>query len=328
MLASALVIAVTVGTNIFVPTELRKTIEQGLKNACSSCKYSIENIEISLASLEITLSNIILSGGSRSSTYVAIKANSIKAQISLPDLLRGNYRFTRIKIINLNAEIIEGDLKIPSSNSSQSKDDISFAIDNIDIIDGQFLYVREHLSKKASIHINKISAHIETIGNTPEFKSKPSTAHLTATLEESGSINLTVSSLLFSKDLFVDIALQIDHQNLARMNPYFKINDGIILTGQLITAQSKVEVRKNILHSFVQAEYEGLNFKYEKNQERTAAVAFFSNLLIAAKLNLKNTRAKPQDQIKYIQLSRDPEKSLISFILVGMKEAALKVATD
>jgi len=91
--------------------------------------------------------------------------------------------------------------------------------------------------------------------------------------------------------------------------------------------KAAVNVTGASLKSEVSVVYQGLDVIFSANRERSGATAFFSNLLRGLKIDDQNTTEPRYDQKRTAALQRKKGESIVSFILRGMKEAALEVAS-
>ena len=301
------------------PRKIREKIIEVVNGSCETCSIEIGSISLFPFRSEIKISDIHFSAGDPKATAGDVRISEIVGRVNLSELRRHKIHIENLMISDSQVKILEGDLK-----NSASKKEIAphFEIDQIEVVGSDFVYTREHKGRKAPIHVGKIQATIERTENV-KFRGQ-----LNGVLENSGKVDLKVTALPFADEPYADIDLRLSEQNLEKMNPYFETDDGIKLKGNLLEGHSVISIRKNQLHGYVQAKYQGLNMKFEKTKERTALAAFFSNLVKSFTVRSKNTDEKHSDQIKASNTKRLPDETLLSFIFRGMKEAALDVATN
>ena len=320
-----IVVMLILGLHVMAPYLLRKKLNAYVKENCVSCLLEIGTVKTDILFSNLRFEDVHFSWGDPKATAVDIQIPLLKMNMVISGLFRHIIHLEHIIIKEPKVKVLEGDLKSESSNSKTNG--AQFVIDGIEILQAHFTYTRESNGRFAPIHVGQIQAQIDQIGNTLDSIDHRTTGEVNAVLEDSGKINLKVSTYLFQKALNVDVDLKLNEQSLQRMNPYFETNDGIRLTGQLFEGHSGVSIKEQQLYAYVQAQYEGLDIQFKKTGRRTALSAFFSNLIGGLKLKTKNTGVKQREQIQYINIKREPDETIFTFIFRGMKEASLKVAT-
>lgn len=323
----AVVVVVSIfSVNIFSPKIVREKIMTYVHENCASCVLDIETIRVDGFSATITLKKIKFSGGNPKATAVEAQIPKLKLEFALSGFFKSIVHVDEISVDHPEIKIIEGDLKARSKKSKEEKT-IEFLVDEIELDNGTFTYVREHNGKLAPIHVTNIDIEVDKFGSTKEMRDKPIEGEVTALLEETGKVKIKVATYLFKTPLDTKVNLGLDQFDLSKMNTYFETNDGIKLKGQLVHADSEVVIKGDQLFSNVEAEYTKLDVEFKKNSERTALGAFFSTLLADLQMQSKNTDVEAKKQIQSAEIKREPQEAIIGFIFRGMKEAALLVAS-
>jgi hypothetical protein len=320
------ILALTIlGLNVVVPRLIRKKLDTYVSENCGTCVLNIGAIRTDVLLSNVTFQNIHFYWGDPRATAFDFRIPLLRMHVVLSDLFKHLIHLQHVVIEEPNAEVLEGDLRSLSYKSNGTE--LQFAVDGVEIVQAHFTYTREHNGRLAPIHVDQIHGQVDQVGNTPDLRDHITTAQVTAVLENSGKINLKVMSHIFAKALNAEIDLAINRLPLNRMNPYFETNDGVKLSGQLAEDHCGAVIRQKQLHAFVQAQYEGLDVQFNKNQGRTAFSAFLLNLVEKLKLNAKNMDTEQSLQIQYANIQREQNETILKFIIRGIKEASLKVAS-
>ena len=312
-----------------VPNQIHDRLIQAIKSECLDCKVTIGNVELSFFPRVVTLNDIHLYLEKRGDVVVNASLKKLVATISLRPLLSHLINFQHITFTQPEVLLTEYDGHSKNRPDDHGPESIwNFRVAGAHITDGKFTYHREHAGKVASIRVKQINGNIDELGSTTELRDKLASGHIAAVLENSGIVDLTVSPMLFSKSIHVNIELGVNELKLDEVNAFFNPGYGVVLTGFLKMGRSSILVRGENLHGWVRAQYDHLSVKFKKTKERGGISAFFSTIASSMKVDHKNTTSKKSDQIRTIEIARTPGEVLIPFIFRGMKEAALKVATD
>ncbi len=322
-------IMLIVSIEVIVPSMIRKQFADLVKASCGSCAFGVDRVRCSILPVSLILEGVRLSGGDPKSTGVDAKADRIIFRTSLGSLISGELHFKAIQIYTLHVDVTEGDLPLPSSRPEEGPRPI-YVIDGVEVVDGRFTYTRVfgkgHEAREAILHVRNIQGTIGKLGTTPHLREQMARGQAKGRLESSGGFVLSVDAGLFVKFLKVDVDLQMAEQNLADVSQFFQTSDGIRIEGRLNKGRSLIKIREEKLSGWVQADYQGLNIVSEKTRSRSTISAFYSNLAKFIKLHSSTTGKKPADQIRNVELQREPGETLVHFILRGMGDAALRVA--
>ena len=252
---------------------------------------------------------------------VEIKALAVDLEV-LP-LLRGEVRIHSLKIENPRVIFRDNDAKpAREKKSGTKKGELNFDVHSVQISEGEFSYIRMTDGTVASLHIHDISGSLEPLGKTYGNEVRLSAR---GRIEKSGEVKLKVATPLFTS-LKVDVELEVSDQNLADLNPFFKENAGVELTGQMLEGKGKAKVEGDTVEASVFARYKGFDLKLHKNGDRSGAAAFFTNLGISIATHEKNLEKERKDQKRGVTLQRESNEPVVGFILRALKEAALRVS--
>ncbi len=308
---------------------IRRQLAAFVNGNCESCTLSLDRVRLAVLPPSIILEGVSLSGGDYETTKVDAEIERIVAPSTFRNLLSGKLNFKKIQAHGARVVVTEGDLPVPPPGPEEGTRAVC-VIEGMEVTAGSFTYIRVFGSskdaRKAILHVKDIRASVGELGTTPQLREQKVHGKANGRLEDSGAFVLTVETAPFSKILHVDVDLQMTEQNLADVSPFFQTADGVRMTGRLHRGKSSIHVRQERLTGSVQAEYEGLKLHMETTGERGKVSAFFTNLVNSVKFRSSNSGKRPADQIRDVDLQREPRETLINFILRGMKEGAVKVA--
>jgi len=308
-------------SQIVLPLTIKRQILTSLQKHSSESFFELRKAKVGIFPLMLTLSHFISKTGSPTTTQFQLNFNQIIAHLSIKDLLHGKIVFPLIEINNLQTNITEGDLSFHSSNKIDRGKILRSAIAHlrqVKIMDSGIIYHRVHSNQYATLHVNKITGIIEI-----KDKDIHSTVH--GILEKSGSFEVNFLMPRTFSNLNLDINLKLSNQNLKDLNPYFAPAEGIHLSGTLHRGESVLKVRDDHLSGWVKAKYLNLNIDFKKTKNRSAASAFFKNLLKSIKIKENNIGILKKEQTRSVALTRFPEEAPLHFIFRGMSKAALQI---
>jgi hypothetical protein len=314
--------------NLALESFIQSKIESLVAKSCETCHLEIQNVDDSIFNPgHLILHDLHFTSGEKGSSEVDAKAESITIDFSPTSLLSKKILIYKITSEKLTLLYVNGDR--PSKKSSTENDDATyfFQIDESELHYGEFKYIRNHQGTSATLHLHDIEIHLDKLGNTEELKQVLAKAKICQRIENSGETKVQIAALIFKRPLDLDVAMQMSEQNLNDLTPFFKKNAGVNLEGILTKGHAEVSVRGAQLHALVQIQYDGLKIKVDPNYDRSPTAAFFTNLATAVGVQKKNLDANPSEQIQPVDLTREAGETLVSFILRGIKEGALKVST-
>jgi len=305
-------------------------IASGISKHCESCILKAESTHFSLRPTSLVLSSVTFHSGNAAWTAFDAQAQQLVIPFSFLSFFKKEAKLGLIHFQGLYVTITEGGVKTPPSpvNDEEEESAWRYAIQGVSIAQGKFEYARTYGATTARLHVANITGSMGPVGTTPELKDQIAHAEATGSLEESGSFLLTIDSAIFSKILNAKIGLQLNNQNLGDISPFFETSGQIKINGDLIDGKSDVEIQDKKLVAWVRARYKNLAIKFSKGKDRSAMVAFFSNLIQAFKLRSSDLKSRPDNQIRTVKLERKKDETIVLFVLHGMKDAALGVATD
>jgi len=252
---------------------------------------------------------------------VSLRAEQVEIPFSPLALLRNEYSFGQIRVNGLTVELTEGDKDGVPTESKPRKIKIS----GVTIEDSNFVYRRRYKGRDATIKLGGIKRALTALDS--EDRGLRTVGKVQARLEKSGQVELNLTAVVFAAEPDVQVDLRVAEFPLAEVNEYFFPSDAIKLSGKLHEGKAAVNVTGASLKSEVSVVYQGLDVIFSANRERSGATAFFSNLLRGLKIDDQNTTEPRYDQKRTAALQRKKGESIVSFILRGMKEAALEVAS-
>ncbi len=330
IVCAGLIVAGVVATEVVAPRLIRRKVIALIEENCGSCTFTLPRVGISLLPVSVSLEAPQLVWGEPHYTRVDAQAGRILARISLLKLLRRQLYFRQVEIEAPKVVVTEGDLRFPPSEPREAAPPSrwTYVSQGVKLNAGKFRYVRLRQPQNAIIRVSDIEGNVGPWGTTPDLHGQETRAHAKGRLEDSGSFTLSITMPVPSKPLHVDIELEIAGQNLSDINSFFEFDDGIKLRGTLVQGRGLTAIRGTKLKASVEAKYLGLGIEFEKTKERSAIAAFFSNLIQSIKIDPSSIGEKPSDQVRSVEIECEPGETIMQFILRGMKDAALKVASS
>lgn len=310
------------------PRIVRQRLISITHDSCKTCELSLSRVHISLLPLALSCSRVGFTGGTPNATVVHAEAERVYIPFAFFPLLKSRFRAGQIEIEQPVVKITEGDLYASSSTGNSSARPFDLEIEGIKIRKGSFVYIREHPGRAGTLNVSRINADVGKVGSSDGLRDACVKASADGILEESGQFHLRIGAKIFAKIPDVDVKLQISGQDLAALNPFFKPNDGVQLKGTLIDGQSVVAIRGTRLNSSAFVRFRGLGVKIKKTEERSPFSAFFQTLLASLTMGKQNVEEGNYDRRGTAELERKQKETIISFTLRGMKEAAMKVASQ
>jgi hypothetical protein len=303
-----------------IRSQLEKRLIQAVETECKPCHLSFKDFKLHFFPLEIILVGTHFTTGNPLSTHIAVHAEKAIFPLSGLSLLKKNIKFKKILVENPAVVVTEGDQKSTSKKTEDEKSNWNFEIHQIEIKNAQFTYQRTAHRSMGILKFVNVNAIINEVGSTESLRDVPVTANLTASFKNSGSVDINISSLLFSIEPQVNLFLEIKDLNLDVTNPFFIPTDGLILNGTIKKAKVSAKLlAKNVIVK-TNIDYQKLNLTFRKTSDRNALTTWFTNLF--SNVKPKNNRERTAS------IHRESDEPLVGFILRGMKDAAIKVATD
>jgi hypothetical protein len=309
------------------PWALRRPLVRAIRDSCPSCEVQIAELSYSILRDEVVLEQVHFRAGSPTVTAVEADVKRIRVSVSPLMLAWGTLHFNEAILESPVVVLTDGDAHSPKDAKPEERPYFDFHVGATKVRNGHFTYVRDRLGLKANLVVTKIEASIGALGNSTDLVSASTEGRALAQLERSGRVDLKVAATVFKRPLKVRVDLELEGQDLADLSTFFSKNDGLYLKGHLVRGESSIQVEGARLKGWTLAQYRDFSVRFEANQERSPLGAFFSNLGATVALDGNNLKSKKRDQIREVELEREAEESLVSFILRGMKDAALDVAS-
>lgn len=312
-------------SSLIAPKILKSQLQEIVAN-CSTCVLRVSDISVSFLSGELQLRNIQFTQGDPLFTEISVEIPVVTIQFSVTSLFSKQLNLASIQVESPIVVLTEGDGVYPENQESSSSQTWIISAKDLKISNGIFNYIREYPNNKSAlIHIAKIQGQIGPWCSAKE--DLITEAIVDGELEESGKFLLNIQTPLFASKNNIKVDLNIEGLNLSDLNQYFLPSEGIELKGRLLHGSSSVSIREENLKAWVTAKYEHLDIDFKKTKKRTAWITFLSNLAESLKMPEANISDKTKDQTRGVTLIRKPRESIVSFILRGMKDSALRVAT-
>jgi len=327
LVLSALVLLALFGGKVALENFLSSRISTWITQECRSCTFNIETLEIGLSPLRIVLGNFVFITGDRSSTELDLRIRRLDILIDIRKIRLNRLTLGKITAFNSNFIVIEGDLKSNRNSRPASKSRLEFILDGIHIVNGKFTYIRQSGKNRAVINISEIDCVVESMGSTPQFKSKVVNARLDGKLEKTGEIKLTVGHVFLSDLQKTKILLILNHINLREMNSYFLPADGVELAGKLVSGIANIEIDGERLNGVLTTKYHLLDIYFNNTKERSEVKSIFQNIVTDLTINKSNMTRQEAQRTQDLEIQRVSQEPIMKFIFRGLKEMALSIIT-
>jgi hypothetical protein len=322
MLAAGIVLK-----EVVAPGIVRRRLISAVHESCGTCELSLGRVDISLRPLALSADRVRFTGGTPNATVVRAEAERVYVPFSLSPWFKGRLRAGRIEIERPAVLVTEGNLRPSASTETGKARPLDLEVEGVEVKNGSFTYVHEQLGRTGRLSVSAINAAVGPVGSSGRLRDAAVEAGADGLLERSGQFHLQVSAKLFGKAPHADVSLRIAGQELSELNPFFIPNDGIRLKGVLIDGRSTVAIRGARLTSTAYVRYRGLGVHIKKTSERGTFSAFLQSLMASVTMGKQNAAAGNYDRRGAAELERKPKETVISFVLRGMKEAAIEVTS-
>lgn len=306
-------------TQVIAPWWVKHRLPKELRSSCPTCELKIASASVSLLNpSHVTLQQVHLTQGQRGVADIEATVASIELDVTLTALMQKRFLVESLLIQNPDVMYTDGELPRPPKQAKTQQETSDWAVElkqgNVEA--GKFTYRRVLHGKASLLTLHKIQLQ----GNlNPDVKVSSQFQ-----LEKSGEILLDLRFPLRPGPLQAVVDVKIKDQNLADLNVFFETNDGVILKGRMLEGRGLVKVDGDKLRARVKAIYRDFNARLIKNKDQGVAEVFFTNLGIALTTKKKNSSPQKEE----VQTIRKPDESVVHFILTGLKEAALAVASS
>jgi|GEM_PF-3326973 len=186
-------------------------------------------------------------------------------------------------------------------------------------------YVHQLAEGAAPIHGTKINASLSHLSTKSYLQNQPVEIEANCQLEKSGLCQLHANFDPFAQSNDDHIEIDLAHQDLAEMNSFFQLDDGIKLKGFLSRSFATMNVHEGHLNGSLLADYRGLKIDIFGYAEKSKISAFFTNLV--QKITVAETRPKkPGDrpQANFTAI-RQPDMPIPRILLSGLSVAAKQI---
>lgn len=307
---------------LYLPGYLKRKLEAEVKN------LEIASLEIGILPLEVRLHGIRLRQGDTRDSAVHVDAAHAEIPVHLSSFTSHEWHFGKIHAVEAHVTLWEGPLHFPEKEEPKGEPFL-FDYEGAHIENASFTYRKDFPKGAAYIRFPRVEVRAEPYGNYGEAAKGPAQASATALFEKSGMVDLKVKAWLFEKGPKVDVALQLQGQNLSEVNEYFEPADGATLEGILLDGKAHVTVEGRRAEGQVETRFKDLKIRFKSYpNKRSGFSAFLNNLGAAIKVKDENIRDKEAAKEKGVVTARHDNESVVSFIIRTMKEAAILIATD
>ena len=299
-------------------------IINAIEEACASCEIEIGHVSFALLSpLDVGVHGLKLKVGYAGGSEAIMRVDEIEVIGSFSKSSRAKIVIEKIRIIDPVISFGDGDA-VTNKKRHKAEPGPIVVVENIEIIKGEFTYIRGTKGTSATLHLHDINGSLGPIESTGDEIAK---AHLKNRIENSGSIEIDIAAKLKGPD-HVDVSVAMREQNLADTNAFFKPNAGVTLTGILEKGRGRVRVRDQQAQASVWAVYHGLSLELSPMYDRSALMAFLTNLGAELVMADDDTDLDKKDQMQIVDVPREKDERIIGYVLRSLKEAAIKVARD
>ena len=335
MRKAALVALVALGVGAVVlaelaPTLARRKLVAAVNGNCDGCQFDIDRLRLYLTTGEVVAEGIRFQGNPNDFVEVSFTIASLTGHIAWRPLLQGTWQIADMAAVEPAFQIIEKDPKPPSPPSSPAfpLNVPPMTVTTVSVSDGRFTYIHRQHGKDAPIRITHVNGAARNFSSRQGLGSSQTTFEITSQLERSGADTITANFDLFAVPNDDHLTVDLQHQPLAEMDPYFFNSDGVRLDGHLERATATMRIRNGVLSGDLAARYHDLAVHFAKTAERSAIGAFFSEA--AERMALRSEQPPPDTAAPAaaaFRVVRTRGDSIINFLLSGLKPAAHDILT-
>lgn len=285
----------------------------------AGCEFAAAESSLSYFPPRFVAKGISFRQGSEAATAIRAEVAAAEFPLSLWALAFGEIRLGKVVLHEPRVEVIEGDER--GTGGGPAPD---LLVEGVEIRGGDFRYRRVYPGRQATIRVHEIQGEV---GRIDARSAERTPGRVTARLEGSGAVDLSVSAAYFAASPDVEVELSIRGQKLADLNPYFIPADGIELFGTLESGRGQVSLRGADIRAAVTAKYSGFDVLTRATRQRSRGEAFLTNLFRSLQLDDGNLGEPSYDQKHGVRLKRRERESVISALLRGLRESVLHIAT-
>lgn len=309
--------AIALAARPIAEKKIDRALRGAISEACPACRVDWD--KLSLGVRGVSFRNFTFETAPGEITVIAARIPYLDIGLRWKDVYHRRMIIRAIRAESPDVTIREIEGHNPRSNAPPP----AFAVEGVEITDATFTYEIREFGRFGRVRLDKIYATISGFGGLPPIVNERTTAKAEARLEGSGEVNLLVDALVFGPEPDLTVKLTLLRQQLAGLNEYFRPIDGVELEGKILKGNASAEIRGERLSAWADVRYEGFDIKFLRTRDRGGLKAFLSN--IVADLKLEETKRSPDGKAVLVQ--RKKVESIVSFILRGLREAALRVAT-
>jgi hypothetical protein len=273
----------------------------------------VDSVSLSLFDISrLTLHGIHITSGTRGQADIEASIEMITVDLALAPLREQQLVIESIIVTKPDVMYTDGELPRGPKTTSPA---LNVVVKTVHVDGGRFTYRRVLYKEASLITLNDIQLQAsvdEHVWVKSNFQ-----------LEKSGNIQLNFNFPLTQEKLTAEVHVFIKDQNLADLNVFFKSNDGVVLQGIMQEGVGRVLVNGDHAKSRVKAIYKNFDVKLVSNEDQDDVEVFFTNIGIALTTKEKNKSAKREEVVT----ERQPNESIVHFILTSLKVAALEVAS-
>lgn len=316
---------------------LKRVITTKINSNCQQCQFQIEKLHVSPLSFSVSAEGVLLSV--QGSTSIDAQVDTLQIHFDWRRLMYGQLVVSEVRVARPRVKIVERD------EEAHKKDDIAspiaepierpfslslpaLLVRELRVEFGQFTYVHEGNGKQAVLEVNQINGRILDFPTHPGLTPSLTELDAVCVLERSGVGHLHAKFDLLNYQNDDHIEIDLKEMKLQQMDPFFGKEDGIKIEGTLHHAYAALEIRRGLLTGALTANYDGMKLTFHKTRERGVVSSFLSSLVGSLEIAEKRPRG-PHDQPEALvhEVRKSDERSVIKFLLAGLKPAAQQILT-
>ncbi len=277
-------------------------------------RLDLDFVSLSLFDISrLTLNGIHITTGTRGMADIEASIPSLTVDLALSPLFDEQLVIESLTVTKPDVMYTDGELPRGPKTTSPT---LNVVVKTAHVEGGRFTYRRVLYKEASLITLNDIRLQA-SVDQEVRVKSN-------FQIEKSGNIQLNFHFPLKQENLTAEVHVFIKGQNLADLNVFFKSNDGVVLKGIMQEGVGRVVVNGDQAKSRVKAIYKNFDAKLVSNEDQGGAEVFFTNIGIVLTTKSKNKSKKREEVVT----KRQPNESIVHFILTGLKVAALEVASS
>jgi hypothetical protein len=343
ILVVILTIAVLTGVTVYLgfSSYAKSKIEGSLAQGCPECDFKIGELKISPFKGTALAHFISFSSDPKNNTTVKVKAYHVQMDCDFSKLIRGKIEINKITLKDFKVTVEEkynpdekpapeSELKtIETSYGGKFLEGLPEAkVQGISLQNGTLEYIMKKFGKDATLTVSEINAEITPLGTRKEIGPKYVYADLKAKLQQSGEVTFKLRADLFSVANDDKIEIRVQNQNMKELDTFFMSEDGILMSGYINDIHAVVDLTQGIISGDLWADYKDLMLEVKPTKETGALKAALTNVL--QKIKIAKAKPEPGQEPARVPVlyQRLPGQGIVKFILMGLKEAAFKAASN